>query len=327
MLASAVIPLALLAAAPPAQAGGSVPPAAPTDDGSCETRPTSYPADGEPVPEGAGCTQIGGADGAVIGEVWSWLDADSVQWYNYAVSSLPPAIDGTVVMCGSTDPGAAGLDYICTAESTYLLFTVAGVFVEWPTTPPDALHFCEQVSFGTGSGAVVGDACSSVERDLVDHDPLGGAPPTQTPTAPTAPPSESPTAPPPPESPPVTSVPSDGAEPSDEFEDAAGEPTVGATGSAAVSPTEPGPQLAVEVLPSIDPSGTTVTGPAPTGPLLDPGPEEPPAATPVQGASVALVGGSRFPMGLVLGLAVALALGGYVMLAAPGLMAARRRPR
>lgn len=331
LLAAALAPAALavaMAAAPAALAGESEPPAGPIDDGSCETRPTSYPADGEPVPEDAGCTLILAADLAVIGEVWSWADADSIQWYNYASSSLPPPVSGEVIMCGSTDEEAAGVVYTCTAESTYLLFTVSGVFVEWPTAPPDALHFCERVAFGTGPSAVVGGACSSVLYDPVGNDPLGGVPPTQTASPSPSNPSEPPTQPPPPEdSPPPTTAPSDGAVPGNDPAGGTSEPTQEQTSGGGVAPSESGPADPAGGSPSAQPGATSPDDREATALPLPPDESGRPAATPVQGTSIATVGGSRFPMGFVLVLAVALGLAGYVTLAGPGLVAARRQHR
>lgn len=327
MLGPASVALTLVAAAPAAHAGDAPPPANPTDDGSCDTRPTGYPADGDPVPDDAGCTLILAADTAVIGEVWSWGDAESVHWYNYAVSTLPPTVDGAVSMCGSTDSGAEGVEYTCSAESTYLLFTVSGVFVEWPTTLSDALHFCEQVSFGSGSTVVVGRACSSVANDSVDNDPLGGVPPTQTPTPSPPGPSEPPTEPSLPEESPPTTAPSDGAVPSDDPADGTEDPGEEEVDGGAAVPIGSDAAAPTDASPPVPPAGTAPdTSPA-TGAPLPPDGAGPPAATPVQGTSVALVGGSRFPMGFVLVLALALAFGGYVTLAAPGLVAARRQRR
>lgn len=326
---AALAAVALVLTAPPAHAGGAASPTGPSDDGSCETRPTGYPADGEPVPDSADCALIVGADAAVIGEVWSWGDVDSIQWYNYPVFTLPPAEGGTVIMCGSTDPGAAGVEYLCTAESTYLLFTVSGIFVGWPAALSDPLHFCEQVTFGTGSTAVVGSACSSVQSEILEDDPiLGGTGPTQTQTAPTSSPSEPPSSPPPTgEATSPTVEPSQTTVPGDEPAGGLDEPAGGETSADGSTPTgsqSPVPTTTIATAPSLDPEpGAT----GPTGPPARPDLTGPAVATPVAGSSVAVVGGSRFPMGFVLVLALALALGGYVTLAAPGLAAARRRRR
>lgn len=311
-----------LATAPAALAGEPAPTPSvdpiPVDaDGSCDTRPATYPADGVPVPADAGCALLVGAGSAVVGEVWSWRDLDSFHWYSYPAATVGDGSAGSVLMCGSTDPARAGVVYDCSADSPYLMFTVSNVFVEWPAPPSDPLHYCQSVSFDGGSAPMTGTACASVQTMTSDA-PVptttstteAGPTATTPPPAPKPGPSAEPTQPAVPPTPANTPVPTDAT---------GGTPaTPGqSTAPTASAPSPPDVPEATSIEAAPDPTGPV--GAAATAPAAD--------STPLESVSVAVVGGARFPLGFVIALAVALAVGGIAMLSAPSLAAARRRRR
>jgi len=272
------------------------------------------------VPLEATCVELS-VDGKSVGEAWTWGDVDGVRLYNYAAVGIP-ATEGRVMMCGTTDSSAADVEYTCTPESSYLLFTVAGAFVEWTEAPAAELYFCERVSFGTGVDAVIAGACSTVPHPGSEDSGADGAGTTDVTDVPTAAPTEgsSASAAPDPvpsasaaakESPPPSDVPSDPA----------------ADGSESTPTPGPGSSAgAMDGSTTANSAGGAATAAPPTR-TVRPADSDLAAATPVDSESVALVGGARFPMGPVLVLAVVLALGGYVTLAAPGFVQARRRRR
>lgn len=324
LLASVVSVGGQLVAAPAAAAGEPVTDVAPVadlasdTDGSCDTPPASYPGDGDPVPVDAGCTLVLGPDGAVVGEAWSWRDELSVHWYSYSASTSGELATGSVVMCGSTDPARAGVVYDCSPESPYLLFTVSNTFVELPASPTGPLHYCESVTFTGALGPVTGTACASVVARASSEAAATTPPPVEpdasAPTSPVAPPTTDSVDPAPPPSP--TSAPTS-------------TPVPTATADPPPSPVDTDLPAETESVPA-DPPSTTPSAPVdatPTGdvstsldlPTID--------STPLDSVSVAVVGGARFPLGFVIALAIGLALGGIVMLAAPGAAAARRHRR
>lgn len=345
LLAVALVVSVLLVSAPLAHAVNSdvaPPDIVPSDtDGSCETPPAGYPADGEPVPARAGCTLVIGADDSVVGEVWSWRDATSVHWYSYPAATTQIAA-GSVLMCGSTDVATAGLVYECSADSTYLLFTVSSVFVEWPASPTGPLHYCQSVRFERAEGDLTGTACSSVALAVTDApapttSPLDNlataAPaPSSTQSAPVPGPTVSvePSPPAPATAAPGTApAPTTPVPPPPPFAE-----TTFPTAPTALTQTEPTSTSSSSTMPTTTSTSAALSsssqgdaGPAPAAPTVgsEPGPVT--GSTPLEAASVAVVGGARFPLGFVIALAVALAVGGIIMLSGPGFAAARRRRR
>lgn len=315
LLAVALVLAALLVPAAQAAAAGTVPTVPSDSDGSCDTAPASYPADGEPVPDEASCTLVIGPDDAVVGEVWSWRDAASVHWYSYPAASTAELTEGSVLMCASTDPATAGVVYMCSADSAYLLFAVSSVFVEWPAPPTGPLHYCQAVRFEGGASDVTGTACASVA--LAD---TGTPTPTPSPldnlatVAPTPSPTPEPTASEPPLPAPTTASPTSAP--------AHSTPAGPASPSAEPVATTP-PLTSTSVLPTPAPDTGAVA--VPTLPAAGAEPAAAAVSTPLESASVAVVGGARFPLGFVIALAVALAVGGIVMLSGPGFAARRHR--
>lgn len=314
-LVVALVLAALLLPAAQAAATGAVPIVPSDSDGSCDTAPASYPADGEPVPAEASCTLVRGTDDAVVGEVWSWRDATSVHWYSYPAASTAEITEGSVIMCARTDPAAAGVVYACSADSSYLLFAVSSVFVEWFAPPTGQLHYCQAVRFEGGASDVTGTACASVA--LAD---TGTPTPTPSPldnlatVAPTPSPTPEPTASDAPPPAPATASPT--APP------AQATPAAPPPASNEPAPTTP-PLTSAPFVPIQVPDTSAIT--VPTVPAAGVEPAAAAVSTPLESASVAVVGGARFPLGFVIALAVALAVGGIVMLSGPGFAARRRR--
>lgn len=328
MLLAVALVVILLAPTAHAAASGTVPAVPADSDGSCDTAPVSYPADGEPVPGQAGCTLVLGPDDAVVGEVWSWRDESSVHWYTYPAASAAEITVGSVLMCGRTDPSAAGVVYECSADSAYLLFAVSSVFVEWPAPPTGPLHYCQAVRFEGGQSAVTGTACASVARAVADT-PMPTPTPTPSPLDNLATPAPPPPAPVPQPTvsaePPPSPVATGAASPTSAINPPAPTAPVSSTPPPADTAAPPSPPTPTAQDPTVQAGSDAGAEPnvPPVGQDLDPAA----GSTPLESASVAVVGGARFPLGFVIALALALAVGGIVMLSGPGFAAARRRRR
>lgn len=296
----------LLLVLPGVSLASTNPPGAPPDaDGRCDTRPTSYPGNGIPVPDDASCSVVLTRAGTATAEVWSWADADGLNWYNYLVEGYAPGGGSLLTMCATDDEAAEDLVYECTTDSYYLLFTMANLFVTWPSAIEPDHYYCESVDVIAPDGVLVTSyACGTINGTSDDDSALGPPPPTS----------------PPPTSPPPTSQPP------------------------AVPTTEPIEPVDDDPIGPDEPSqpGGSVGGPAPTTPavtaVVTSGPDaqnprglpedafDPvPTATPVESQWVARVGGAAFPVSAVFVVAGALALGGVGVLAGPGAIAAVRR--
>ena len=281
--------------------------APPDADGRCDTMPTSYPGNGIPVPADASCSVVTTPTGIPVAEVWAWGDDTGMHWYNYVAEGYVPGDGYALTMCATDDPDAEDVVYVCTTDSYYLLFTMANVFVTWPSDVGEDEYYCESVDvIGPGGVADTAHACGTLSYHAGGE--LAPPPTTAPPTTPADPPPPPATTPPPP--PPATSpdepIADDSADPA--------ESSPPASTPGAVVPTA-GP-----------PATTTPAGPDGLDPRL---PEDAlgpgPVATPVDSQSVALVEGSSFPVALVYGVAAALALGGIAVLAGPGVIATIRR--
>ena len=299
--------LAALLAVPGAARATTPPTEPPTDaDASCDTVPTSYPGNGVPVPDGASCAVVTTPAGIPVAEVWAWGDEGGLHWYNYLAEGYTPGTGYPLTMCASEDDSADGLEYECTTDSHFLLFTMSNLFVTWPSSIETDFHYCESVDVvGPDGTPVTGHACGTLS-ELSDVDDGAPAPPTTPPTS-SPPPASSP----PPEVP--TTEPAGGGseEPADP-DDPASQPVEppGATVPTTTAPTAPVPSR-----PDVGNSdGISEDAFAPGA-----------VATPVGSQTVAQVEGAAFPVALVFVLAAALGMGGVGVLAGPSAIAALRR--
>lgn len=290
--------------------GSTPPPEPPADaDASCDTAPTSYPANGGPVPAGASCAVVTTPTDVPVAEVWVWSDDTGLHWYNYLAVGYTDGAPG-LTMCATEDSTAAGLEYECSTDSYFLLFTMPNRFVTWPFGLGGDLHYCESVDVvGPDAVPVVAHACgvlsASTDGESEPPPPPSSAPTQPPPTSEPSPPAEQPT----------SSATASAPEASDPAEESTA-PTGGSPGMPDTPPEEIG---AAEPAPS----GGTAPGNSADAVLLDPAP----GATPVESQSVALVAGAAFPVALMLAIAAALGLGGVAVLAGPGAFAAVRQRR
>ena len=277
------------------------PPGSPDSDGDCDTVPTSYPSNGEPVPLSAACELVITPVGTTVAEVWSWGDGTGLHWYNYLSEGYTAESGDALTMCATRDDSAAGVEYVCTTDSYYLLFTMSNLFVTWPSDADADLYYCESVEVVGFDGApATGHACGTLYSDSE------GAPGPPTSTPPPADPTQ-----------PVTSAPTQPpttpADPESDEPEETDEPTAAPT--TAPQATTSAPAVAETTGPSLDNPRELPEN------AIDPAP----AQTPVDSESVAMVEGGAFPVGFVVAVAGALAIGGIAVLAGPGAIAARRR--
>lgn len=308
---------ALLTALPllalPAVASATAPPPPPPADADarCDTSPTSYPGNGVPVPGGASCVVVTTADAVPVAEVWAWSDETGLHWYNYVAEGYTPSSGSALTMCATEDEAADETTYVCSTDSYLLLFTIADLFVTWPAEVETDLYFCESVDIvGVDGLALAAHACGTLSGVMQDEG--AQVPPPTTPPA-TTEPTPTPTPSPPAEAPTIAATDPPADAPDRTTEPTSSDPaaTPNASPPPAAAPSPPGPPAPVDG--------------DPTRLADDSALDSAPVATPVDTASVALVGGAAFPVALVLALAVALAAGGVAVLAGPSALAAFRR--
>lgn len=288
----------------------------PGSDGDCSTRPTTYPADGQPLPPEATCMLAVDSLGVPAAELWWWRDHTTVTWYNYAVDGVTFSDAMALAMCGTYAQDQVGPMDACTPDSEYLIFTSSSVFVALPLGVDDDLYFCESLSIVTPLIETATACGVATETDITTPTPTPTPPPPAGPPADAVAPSAAPTSPSVPVSP--SEPPPTSTDPRDD--------TVGATSSApgSTAPPTQGTTGAAQA-PDDTPSSARPTDADAAGPThpIDAGVIA--MSTPDHGVSVATVRHAPFPIRAMVILAGVLGAFGVAVLLVPSTREIRRR--
>ena len=308
----AALALAIVVMSAPASAQGT----SEGSDGNCDTRPTTYPADGQPLPPEATCLLVVDDSGTPQAELWSWRDHSAANWYNYAVDGVTFSDSMALAMCGSFQYSDMAPLTACTQDSQYLIFTSKSVYVALPLDDAGDLYYCESLYLVTPLVETASACGIATVNTMGEQTPTPSASPSKSDGLPnglpttSAPPSSPPTIPSPTQPPPSTadSPPGDG--------DATG--LHGTTGP----PTDSDDQADSG---AASPSGGAPSGTSAAGPThpIDPGVIV--LSTPDRNVSVATVGHAPFPIRTMVVLAGILAALGAGVLVVPGARQNRRR--